>query len=299
MYESDLSVSDLGSTAPVDVAEERRLIQVMVTGRKAAKSLRHPDLPDDERQRLTQAVEAGLTARRRLIEANGRLVISVAARYHRPGVTTMNELCQEGAIGLIRAIDKFEPAKAGKLSTYAVWWIRQAVQRSLTTHRLVRLPVHQFDRLTRLRRKELELAAEGRDFDEAEIAARTGDTVQNVRLLRQWNDDPLSLDAPVGDGGDNNNSLGDFTPGDESTGAEVEATMERAKLEQILDCFLTAREARVVRLRYGFTSSGETLTLERVAARFGLTRERVRQIEGAALKKLRRPEVQKLLGQRD
>jgi len=273
----------IGAGAPVALEEERQLIRQMMQGRRAGVRLQ---TATGDRQQLAEVVAAGQAARRRLVEVNGRLVIHIATQLHRhnPGIP-LEELCQEGVIGLIRAIDKFDPQRATKLSTYATWWIRQAVGRYMKQSRLIRLPVHQMERLYRLKRARATLAIEtGGEPGAAQIAVSAGDTPENVALLQRFETEPVSLDDPVGA---EEFSRYDFLPGDEGQPeAETMKRLRRAYVEAGLNRFLTAREARILRLRFGL-ATGEALTLQEISVRYGLTRERIRQIEGEALRKLR------------
>lgn len=276
----------IGASPPVAPAEERQLIRQMMNGRRAEARLRTASCAGN-RPRLVEIVAAGQAARRRLIEVNGRLVIHLAAKLHRHNTgIPLEELCQEGILGLMRAIDKFDPQRETKLSTYATWWIRQAVGRYVSQNRLIRLPVHQVDRMYRLRRARATLAIETEKTPGAkEIAMSAGDTPENVALLQRFEAEPVSLDDPVGA---EEWSRYEFLPGDEGQ-PEVETMkrFQRAYIEAVLNKFLTAREARILRLRFGLTT-GEALTLQEISVRYGLTRERIRQIEGEALRKLRR-----------
>jgi len=284
-----LSVANLAKTAPVSPQEERRLIMEMVYGREATKTLQsdRPETPE-EQAALEDLVQKGRKAREMLIIANGRLVISIANRYTGHGLT-LAEVSQEGVLGLIRAIDKFDHTRGVRLSTYASYWIRQSVSRAVAVQtRTIRLPVHKVDRLATVRKAINQLTQQlGRSPEISEIAEALDDTPEQIELLLCDGQDTLSLEDPVGDEGA---TLADFVV--EEDAARLETEIDRALLEkEIQDALasLTARESRIMQLRYGL-KDGHPLTLQDVAERFGLTRERIRQIEKEAIAKLRRPD---------
>lgn len=284
-----LSIADLAATAPVSPAEEKRLINEMIAGKKASKRLLQDETLDDPlRQRLQLKARDGEKARRKLIEANGRLVISIANRYTGHGLS-LAELSQEGVLGLIRAIDKFDTSKGVRLSTYASYWIRQSVSRAVAVQtRIIRLPVHKVDHLGKIKRVMGQLTQKlGRIPELEEIAAQTGDAPEQIHELLQDGQETLSLEEPVGDDGA---TLADFVENDLTQDLEdqVDSTLLEHEIRRALNG-LTARESRIVELRYGLRD-GQPLTLQDVAERFGLTRERIRQIEKEALAKLRRPD---------
>ncbi len=291
-----LSIADLAATAPVSPAEEKRLIRVMIEGRKAQKKLDSGKaLSDEERERLQAKAEEGAAARRMLIQANGRLVISIASKYTGHGLS-LAELAQEGVLGLIRAIDKFDVSKGVRLSTYASYWIRQSVSRAVAVQtRVIRLPVHKVDHLGKIKRAIGQLTQElGRTPTTEEIAALTGDTPEDINSLLQDGQDTLSLEEPIGDDGA---TLGDFVENDLTQALEdqVDSILLGREIRKALSS-LSARESRIVELRYGLRD-GQPLTLQDVAERFGLTRERIRQIEKEALAKLRqRDHANRLMG---
>jgi RNA polymerase sigma factor (sigma-70 family) len=284
-----LSVANLAKTAPVSPKEERRLILEMVAGREAKKRLKSDSSDNvEERARLEAKIKKGLKAREKLIISNGRLVISIASRYTGHGLT-LAEVSQEGVLGLIRAIDKFDANRGVRLSTYASYWIRQSVSRAVAVQtRTIRLPVHKVDRLGTVRKVINQLTQQlGRSPEIAEIAEALDDTPEQIEALLCDGQETLSLEDPVGDDGA---TLADFVV--EEGAIHLENEIDQGLLEnEIQDALatLTARESRIMELRYGLRD-GQPLTLQDVAERFGLTRERIRQIEKEAIAKLRRPD---------
>ncbi|HOG47448.1 MAG TPA: sigma-70 family RNA polymerase sigma factor [Anaerolineae bacterium] len=267
--------------------EEQRLARQLERGRRARRALqarRHP--PNDRKVHLEHLAEEGSRARQQLISANYRLVVSVAKRYAGLGVS-LSDLIQEGNIGLIRAVEKFDSRRGYKLSTYATWWIRQAITRALAEQgRIIRLPVHTCERLSQVMRAARSMVQElGREPDAAELAARTGIPAERIQTILKQAQQPLSLDMPVGE--DQDGCLGDFVEDDTARvpSEATWATLLREQTEVVL-ATLTAREEMVLRLRYGLRD-GHSYTLDEVGLRFGLTRERIRQIETQALGKLR------------
>jgi len=284
-----LSVANLARTAPVSPEQERELIVTMVAGKQAHKSLRQsPPRRTEERTKLEHVVEVGRQAREKLIISNGRLVISIASRYTGHGLT-LAEVSQEGVLGLIRAIDKFDHERGVRLSTYASYWIRQSVSRAVAVQtRTIRLPVHKVDRLGVIRKTMNRLTQVlGRTPELEEIAAALDDTPQQIEALLCDGQETLSLEDPIGEEGA---TLADFVV--EEDGARLETEIDQTLLEREVQealSTLTARESRIMELRYGLRD-GHPLTLQDVAERFGLTRERIRQIEKEAIAKLRHPE---------
>lgn len=284
-----LSIADLAATAPVSPDEEKRLIRVMIDGKAASMRLiQAQNLNREQREQLKIKVDDGAAARRKLIQANGRLVISIANKYTGHGLS-LAELSQEGVLGLIRAIDKFDVEKGVRLSTYASYWIRQSVSRAVAVQtRVIRLPVHKVDHLGKIKKVMGQLTQKlGRTPEIEEIAAQTGDAPEVIHELLQDGQETLSLEEPVGDDGA---TLADFVENDLTQDLEdqVDSTLLEREIRRALSG-LTARESRIVELRYGLRD-GQPLTLQDVAERFGLTRERIRQIEKEALAKLRRPD---------
>ena len=247
-----------------------------------------------EEQTLRATLMDGEQAQEHLIRANARLVISVAKKYIGRGVPFL-DLIQEGNIGLIRATNKFEYQRGHKFSTYATWWIRQAVSRAVADQgRTIRVPVHMGDQLNRMRRVQLQLQQEfGRDATPAEVAREMDTTPDKVENLLEISRRPVSLESPIDDEGDS--SFGDFVEDSNSPAPsdEVATHLLHTQLQQALDK-LPDREAQILRLRYGL-SDGRIYTLEEVGNTIGVTRERVRQLEAQALNRLRQSSAHVIL----
>ncbi len=272
------------------VDEEYELAVRIEDGRKARADLQRIQRGRRvlERQRLEALVQDGLLARDHLIKANTRLVVSIAKRYVGRGVTFL-DLIQEGNLGLMKAVEKYDVHRGFRFSTYATWWIRQTITRSIADQaRTIRVPVHMIDRIRQTYKATHELEQRlGRIPTPEELARDMGLDLKKIQWILKVSWLPLSLESPVGE--DEDSELGQFIEDDLSPTPMQNAyqSMLKEKIEEVLGT-LTPREARVLRLRFGL-DDGTAYTLEEVGAKFGLTRERIRQIEGKALRRLRHP----------
>ena len=285
---TSLYFHEMGQVPLLTIEEEVELAQQWQQGRQAEQRLARNGHDKKERARLRRQIKAGYAARDHLILANTRLVISVAKRYRGQGVP-FHDLIQEGNLGLMRAVDKFDPGRGYKLSTYATWWIRQAVTRALADQgRTIRLPVHMGESIRKLNRTAYQMEQDhGLSPTPEEIADEMGLKPRRVRWMLKVARHPLSLQKPVGE--EKDSELGSFIEDDETPPPPevAEQTLLRTTLEELLTT-LRPREERVLRLRFGL-QDGHHYTLEEVGEKFGLTRERIRQIEKQALQRLRHP----------
>lgn len=281
-------LNGIGKTALLDAEEEVELAQQIEVGLYAQHLLDDPDteLTRAMKRDLKILAKQGRKARAHLLEANLRLVVSLAKRYTGRGMPLL-DLIQEGNLGLIRAMEKFDYAKGFKFSTYATWWIRQAITRGMADQsRTIRLPVHlveQVNKLSRIRREMYQSL--GREPTNEELAEESGIPESKIEMLLRQSRDPVSLDMPVG--ADEEAPLGDFIEDAEATDAEdaVVSALRHDDIEDIING-LEEREQDVIRLRYGLTD-GVPRTLDQIGRQFGLSRERVRQIEREVMAKLR------------
>jgi len=285
-----LYLKEIGRVSLLTAEDERDLAKRIEAGVSSQERLDNdPTLSDLERRRLKRVVGDGEVAKAQLIQANLRLVVSIAKRYVGRGMLFL-DLIQEGNLGLMRAVEKFDHTKGFKFSTYATWWIRQAITRAIADQaRTIRIPVHMVESMNRVMRIQRQMAQElEREPTIEELAEKTGLTADRVREIQRIAQDPLSLDSPVGEEDDSN--LGDFI---EDSGADAPAEVATRRMlvqavEEALD-ELSDREKEVVRLRFGLVD-GQARTLEEVGKEFGVTRERIRQIEAKTLAKLRHPQ---------
>ena len=250
--------------------------------------------PEEEIELAIRIGENDQQAKQRLAEANLRLVVSIAKRYVGRGLQFL-DLIQEGNLGLIKAVDKFDYTKGFKFSTYATWWIRQAITRAIADQaRTIRIPVHMVETINKVKKTNSQLLHKiGRDPTAEEIAEELGMPADKVREILRVSQDPVSLETPIGEEEDSH--LGDFIPDDDALAPADAASMLLLK-EQLAEVLktLTSREAKVLSLRFGL-EDGHPHTLEEVGSEFGVTRERIRQIEAKALRKLRHPSRSKKL----
>jgi RNA polymerase primary sigma factor len=289
-----LYLREIGQVPLLTADQEKRLAQKIELGQIAEQKMKTIPAESREAMALRTQIAAGNEARQQMAAANLRLVVSIAKRYRDRGLPLL-DLIQEGSLGLLRAIEKFDHDKGFKFSTYATWWIKQALSRALADQsRLVRLPVHLGETLNRIQAARRQLTQSlGREPNDSELAHHLEMSEEKLRELRRTAQDPVSLATPVGEEADS--TLADFIPDPHALDADDAAAsgMLRQQIATALDQ-LTERERRVLELRYGL-SDGQPRTLEEVGKAFGVTRERVRQIEVKALRKLRHPRLGKLL----
>lgn len=293
-------LKEIGKVPLLSADEEIELAQKMEDGVVAAEKIsilkgRMDNVTDEEKadlkdeiKKLQKEVDFGADAKKRLAEANLRLVVSIAKRYVGRGMLFL-DLIQEGNLGLIKAVEKFDYKKGYKFSTYATWWIRQAITRAIADQaRTIRIPVHMVETINKLIRVSRQLLQElGREPSPEEIAAEMNMPVERVREILKISQEPVSLETPIGEEEDSH--LGDFIKDDNvPVPADAAAfTLLKEQLEEVLGT-LTEREQKVLTLRFGL-EDGRARTLEEVGKEFNVTRERIRQIEAKALRKLRHP----------
>jgi len=291
-----LYLREMARVPLLSLEEETHLAHLIEMGREAERVLANDGTDPVERARLEALVEQGRAAREHLIKANTRLVVSIAKRYIGRGVPFL-DLIQEGNLGLMKAVEKFDYRRGYRFSTYATWWIRQTISRAVADQsRTIRVPVHMSDRIRRLYKTAQQLEQEyGRPPTPEEIAAELDLEPRKVQWMMRVSWRPLSLEHPVGE--EEDNELGAFIE-DDSTPTPPQSAYQKMlaeKIEEVLST-LSPREARILRLRFGL-GGNRSHTLEEVGQKFGLTRERIRQIEGKALRRLRHPRRSRQLRQ--
>ncbi len=297
-------LKEIGKVDLLSPDEELKLAEQMTAGAEAieainkleadrAAGLENP-MTEEEEKNYRKAIKTGDRAKKRLAEANLRLVVSIAKRYVGRGMLFL-DLIQEGNLGLIKAVEKFDSSKGFKFSTYATWWIRQAITRAIADQaRTIRIPVHMVETINKVIRVSRQLLQElGNDPSPEEIAEEMDMPVDRVRDILKIAQEPVSLETPIGEEEDSH--LGDFIPDDDAPEPAEAASFMLLK-EQLVEVLktLTPREEKVLRLRFGI-EDGHTRTLEEVGKEFNVTRERIRQIEAKALRKLRHPSRSKKL----
>ncbi len=292
-------LKEIGKVPLLTADQEVELATAMTAGREAKERLDEAaesgeTLSEEELAQLNKQVKAGERAKQQLAEANLRLVVSIAKRYVGRGMLFL-DLIQEGNLGLIKAVEKFDYTKGYKFSTYATWWIRQAITRAIADQaRTIRIPVHMVETINKVIRVSRQLLQElGHDPSPEEISEEMNMPVDKVREILKIAQEPVSLETPIGEEEDSH--LGDFIP-DEAASEPSEAASFTLLKEQLVDVLstLTPREEKVLKLRFGI-EDGRTRTLEEVGKEFNVTRERIRQIEAKALRKLRHPSRSKKL----
>src|SRR6184192_2700260 len=288
-------LNGIGRTALLTAAEEVELAKRIEAGVFAQHMLDTAErLPASRRAELQALVVDGHRAKNHLLEANLRLVVSLAKRYTGRGMPLL-DLIQEGNLGLIRAVEKFDYAKGYKFSTYATWWIRQAITRAMADQaRTIRIPVHMVEVINKLARVQRQMLQDlGREPSPDELAKEMDISPEKVLEIQQYAREPISLDQTIGDEGDS--QLGDFIEDSEAVVAvdAVSFTLLQKQLQSVL-ATLSEREAGVVRLRFGLTD-GQPRTLDEIGQVYGVTRERIRQIESKTMSKLRHPSRSQVL----
>ena len=292
-------LKEIGQIPLLNIQEEKKYAVMVAEGQYAKAQLEslasgEMTYSEEEQQHLKDAIDKAAYAKNKLVEANFRLVVSIAKKYTNRGLLFL-DLIQEGNMGLMRAVDKFNHEKGFKFSTYATWWIRQAITRAVADQaRTIRIPVHMVETINKMIRIQRQLVQElGREPNVEEIAEKMGITPDKVQNIQRIAKEPISLEAHVGE--EEDSSLGDFIsdPNALTPHEYMLKEMVNQTLDEVLET-LTDREEKVLRLRYGLFD-GKNHTLEEVGREFGVTRERIRQIEAKALRKLRSPSRQNKL----
>ena len=292
-------LKEIGKVDLLTSDQEVALAQAMVAGNEAKQQMEEMEaegieLPEESRKEMEKLIKEGERAKQNLAEANLRLVVSIAKRYVGRGMLFL-DLIQEGDLGLIKAVEKFDYTKGYKFSTYATWWIRQAITRAIADQaRTIRIPVHMVETINKVIRVSRQLLQElGHDPSPEEISREMNMPEDKVREILKIAQEPVSLETPIGEEEDSH--LGDFIP-DEDASEPSEAASFTLLKEQLVEVLstLTPREEKVLKLRFGI-EDGRTRTLEEVGKEFNVTRERIRQIEAKALRKLRHPSRSKKL----
>ena len=290
-------LKEIGRVDLLTVDDERSLAQAIEDGKQAAEKLDAAigeTIDASEQRRLMRQVHQGERAKSELIQANLRLVVSIAKRYSGRGMQFL-DLIQEGNLGLMRAVDKFDHTKGFKFSTYATWWIRQAITRSIADQaRTIRIPVHMVEVINKLARVQRQMLQDlGREPTPEELARELDMTPEKVVEVQKYGREPISLHTPLGEEGDS--EFGDLIEDSEAIvpSDAVSFTLLQEQLESVLDT-LSDREAGVVRMRFGLTD-GQPKTLDEIGKVYGVTRERIRQIESKTMSKLRHPSRSQVL----
>ena len=282
-------LKEIGQIPLLDPKEEPIIARQIQEGEEAKEAMKNPDLSDEEKKKLAKVIADGEQAKQTLISSNLRLVVSIAKKYVGRGMLFL-DLIQEGNCGLIKAVEKFDYTKGFKFSTYATWWIRQSITRAIADQaRTIRIPVHMVETINKLTRIQRQLVQDlGRDPLPEEIAEKMENiSAEKVREIQKFALDPVSLETPIGEEDDSH--LGDFIE-DKDTLSPDDYTNNQLLKDEINAVLqgLTEREEKVLRLRFGLLD-GRTRTLEEVGKEFNVTRERIRQIEAKALRKLKNP----------